>query len=120
MTRHTHLAPPAWLKLFNANLHDPAALIAALDELIHSHPAHLFTTNHLGQTSLHYAVRVADPLVVSYLIARGAPINAVDRMGNTPLHYAVRDPIDARNVILLLAVSPRIDIKNKCSKRAWP
>lgn len=45
--------------------------------------------NRQGETALHLAVSINNPLVVSLLLEVGANPSCGNKIGNTPLHYAV-------------------------------
>ncbi len=48
-----------------------------------------------NSTALHIAAWRAHPATVTLLVARGAPVDAVDGMGRTPLALAVRACVDS-------------------------
>jgi hypothetical protein len=56
-----------------------------------------------GATMLHWAVRVENPEMCSFLIAAGALLNVVDKYGRTPLHFAVKNRHEEICRLILLA-----------------
>ena len=57
-------------------------------------------SNAFGETYLHVAAAVGDPLSLKFLLAKGANANLTDKLGDTILHLAAK--FDGTLVELLL------------------
>ena len=73
--------------------------------------ANVNTTNELGWTPLHAAVRFGRGDVIPVLIEYGANINSQDPSGNTPLHLAIEGG-NSNTVDLLLENGADVNIAN--------
>lgn len=72
------------------SLHDVVARndLKFAEQMLRGHPGLLETHDRLGKTPLHHAVTFQRPAAVTFLIERGAQVNAADITGMTPLHTA--------------------------------
>ena len=75
-------------------------------------------TGEGGRPPLISAAASCLPATVTYLLDRGAPIDAQDIMGNTALHEAVKleDPVAVVNVLLRRGIG--VNARNKSGLKA--
>lgn len=87
---------------------------SAVKELLEEQPALLNYRNPTGETPLYSAIyfQTSDQSIATYLIDKGADLNAADEKGWTPLHLAVFNN-NAQQVGLLVKRGAKTDIKNK-------
>lgn len=68
-----------------------AAKMGNLDAILRMSPVNqkvVNIKNKNGMTALHYAATSGNPLIVRFLMSKGANVRAVDNMGNSPIQYA--------------------------------
>jgi hypothetical protein len=64
-----------------------------------------------GMTLLHLAVQADQPDVTSFLLSRGALVNAVDSRGKTPLMFGVWHKSSAKTIDVLLNRGANVDAR---------
>ncbi|EGC30722.1 hypothetical protein DICPUDRAFT_157508 [Dictyostelium purpureum] len=86
-------------------------------QLVSSKKISIDSSDHLGNTGLHYASNAGHTAVVEAIIKAGANINAQNKHGDTPLHKAAgRNRLDT--VKFLVKNKANIDIVNVDKERA--
>jgi ankyrin repeat protein len=81
---------------------------ATLEKLIAADPALATSKDAAGSTPLHHAAGFGTPDSLTFLIDKGADVNAKNRRGSTPLFWALHDESKVR---LLVARGAAVAIK---------
>jgi ankyrin repeat protein len=81
---------------------------ATLEKLIAADPALATSKDAAGSTPLHHAAGFGTPDSLTFLIDKGADVNAKNRRGSTPLFWALHDESKVR---LLIARGAAVAIK---------
>jgi ankyrin repeat protein len=69
---------------------------ASVEKLVASHPDDLTATDAAGSTLLHHAAGFGTLETMTWLLERGADLNARNQRGSTPLHWAIHDEAKVR------------------------
>ena len=97
----------------------PAQVLSGQVELPEDMTLNVNTTDHAGNTALHWAAGAGKAGAVSFLLEQSADLHAKNSLGDTPLHRAVwRDEVETAD-LLLCADDTLLDVRNRAGKRPY-